>query len=124
LIKQFRHPVSDTIYEVPAGTMNPGEDPKRCAERELEEETGYVAAELIHLGWTYLLPAYSDERSYIYLAKQLTKTAQKLDKTEIIETHRFSLQTILDMIDQFHMVDALSILAIYRAKGYLDRQEV
>lgn len=124
LIKQFRHPVNDVIYEVPAGTMHPGEDPLHCAKRELEEETGTVAAEFIYLGWTYLLPAYTNERSYIYLASRLTETAQNLDQTEIIETRRCSIQEVQDMIDSGKLVDALSILAITRAIRYIEQQEV
>ena len=91
------------------------------ARRELEEETGYAAGQLIALGWTFLLPAYSDECSYVYLAKKLTKKAQKLDPDEIIEVFQFSMQEIRDMIDQDEIVDALSILAIYRAMRYLEK---
>jgi ADP-ribose pyrophosphatase len=119
LIKQYRHPVNDYVFEIPAGTMKPNEDPRHCARRELEEEIGYAAGQIIPLGWTYLLPAYSDERSYVYLAKDLTKTVQKLDHDEIIQVLNFSMQEILDMIDQDIIVDALSILAIYRAMRYL-----
>ena len=122
LIKQFRHPVNQYLYEIPAGTMNPGEMPQNCAKRELEEETGYVSGQLISLGWTFLLPAYSDECSYVYLAKKLTKTAQKLDQDEIIEVFQFSMQEIQDMIDRDEIVDALSILAIYRAMRYLEKK--
>jgi len=121
LIKQFRHPVNQYLYEIPAGTMNPGEMPQNCAKRELEEETGYAAGQLIALGWTFLLPAYSDECSYVYLAEKLTKTAQKLDPDEIIEVFQFSMQEIQDMIDRDEIVDALSILAIYRAMRYLEK---
>jgi ADP-ribose pyrophosphatase len=120
LIKQYRHPVNDYIFEIPAGTMKPGENPQDCAKRELEEEIGYVAGQIIGLGWTYLLPAYSSERSYVYIAKDLTKTSQKLDHDEIIQVYNFSMPEIVDMIDQDKIVDALSILAIYRAMRYLN----
>ena len=91
LIKQFRHPVNAYLYEIPAGTIQPGEIPENCARRELEEEIGYAAGRLIELGRTFLLPAYSDECSYVYLAKKLTKTAQQLDQDEIIEVFQFSI---------------------------------
>ena len=67
LIKQYRHAVAEHIWEIPAGTMDPGERPEQCAARELEEETGFAASRLIPLGKVYLLPAYSDEISYIFL---------------------------------------------------------
>jgi ADP-ribose pyrophosphatase len=119
VIKQFRHVINDTIYEIPAGTIDSGESPLQCARRELEEETGYAASKFIALGKTLLLPAYSDEISYIYLAKNMTRTAQALDEDEIIEVHRYHIHDILEMIDTGIIIDALSILAILRATHYL-----
>ena len=120
VIKQYRHVISKYIYEVPAGTMDTGETPAQCARRELEEETGYAASEFIALGKTYLLPAYSDEVSYLYLAKGMTRTVQNLDEDEIIAVHRYGIQEILEMIDTGVMIDALSILAILRAIPYME----
>ena len=119
VIKQFRHAVNDTIYEIPAGTIDSGESPVECASRELEEETGYAASKFITLGKTLLLPAYSDEISYIYLARNMTRTEQALDEDEIIEVQRYHLHDILEMIDTGIIIDALSILAILRATHYL-----
>lgn len=120
VIKQYRHAINEYIYEIPAGTMAMGESPAACARRELEEETGYTASEFIALGKVYLLPAYSDEISYLYLAKKMTRTVQKLDEDEIIAVHRYSIQNILEMIDTGVMIDALSILAILRAIPYIE----
>ena len=122
LIRQYRHAVSAYIYEIPAGTMEPGEDPLVCAHRELEEETGYAAGQMIPLGKTYLLPAYSDELTYVYIARELKKTSQDLDRDEIIDVHRLPLNHVLDMISSGALIDALSILSIYHAVNYLDRQ--
>lgn len=119
VIKQFRHAINDTIYEIPAGTIDSGESPVECASRELEEETGYAASKFITLGKTLLLPAYSDEISYIYLARNMTRTEQALDEDEIIEVQRYHLHDILEMIDTGIIIDALSILAILRATHYL-----
>jgi len=121
MIKQYRHVVNAYIYEVPAGTIDSGESPAQCAVRELEEETGYVASRFTPLGKTYLLPAYSDEISYIYLARDMTRTVQSLDEDEIIEVHRFKIQDILEMIDSGIIMDALSILAILRVIQYLEK---
>lgn len=119
LIRQYRHAVSAYIYETPAGTMEPGEDPLVCAHRELEEETGYAAGDMIPLGKTFLLPAYSDELTYVYLARDLTKTTQDLDQDEIIEVHRLPLDRVMEMIASGDIIDALSILSIYHAVRYL-----
>ena len=121
LIEQYRHVINDYIYEIPAGTIDSGESPLQCAMRELEEETGYAASQFIALGQTYLLPAYSDEISYVYLARDLTRTAQNLDADEIITLHWFAVPEILQMIDSQAISDALSILAIFRALRYLDQ---
>ena len=120
LIKQYRYVVNSYIYEVPAGTMDPNEQPEACAARELEEETGYAATELISLGKTLLLPAYSDEISYIFLAKGLIPKTQKLDADEIISVEQFTITEIMELIDSEILVDALSILAIYRGLKYLE----
>ncbi|RLC04457.1 MAG: ADP-ribose pyrophosphatase [Deltaproteobacteria bacterium] len=119
VIKQYRYVINAYIYEIPAGTMDSGESPEQCARRELEEETGYEATRFVPLGKTYLLPAYSDEISYIYLARDMIRTVQNLDEDEIIEVHRFKIQDILEMIDSGIIIDALSILAILRAIQYL-----
>lgn len=120
VIKQYRHVINEYIYEIPAGTMDIGESPAQCARRELEEETGYAASQFIALGKTYLLPAYSDEISHIYLAKNMIKTVQNLDEDEIIVVHRFKIRDILEMIDTGIIIDALSILAILRAIQYIE----
>jgi len=121
LIRQYRHAVGEFIYETPAGTIEHGENPMICAHRELEEETGYAAGEMIALGKTYLLPAYSDEVTHVFLARELRKTTQDLDEDEIIQVIRRPLDDVLEMIATGEMVDALSILSIYRAMEYLDR---
>ena len=120
MIRQYRHAVSAYIYETPAGTMEPGEDPWVCAHRELEEETGYIAGEMTSLGKTCLLPAYSDEVTYVYLARELKQTSQDLDRDEIIDVHRLPLDQVLEMISSGDIIDALSILSIYHAVRYLN----
>lgn len=116
---QYRHPVRDYLLEIPAGTMDPGESPLDCAKRELEEETGYVAAELVEMGEVRILPAYSDETIYVYLARGLTPSKQNLDQDEIIEVVRYPLDQVLAMIWKGRITDALTILSIQRAWFYL-----
>ncbi|MBW1891527.1 MAG: NUDIX hydrolase [Deltaproteobacteria bacterium] len=119
LIRQYRHAVSEYVYETPAGTMEPDEEPLVCAYRELEEETGFAAGKMIFLGKTYLLPAYSDEVTHVYLARDLRETTQDLDPDEIIEVHRLAMDKVLEMISSGEIIDALSILSIYHAVRYL-----
>jgi ADP-ribose pyrophosphatase len=110
--RQYRHPVRDYLFEIPAGTLDPGETARECARRELEEETGYVAEEFIELGKVHILPAYSDELIYVYLARGLTFTRQNLDQDEIINVVEYPLDQTLQMIAAGRITDALTILSL------------
>ena len=112
LERQYRHPVRDYLFEIPAGTMDPGETALKCAGRELEEEIGYVAEEFIELGKVHILPAYSDEMIYVYLARGLTPSEQNLDQDEIIDVDEYPLDQALQMISAGQITDALTILAL------------
>lgn len=111
---QYRPCVRATLLEIPAGTLEPGESPLACARRELEEETGYKAAELIALGRVHILPAYSDEVIYLYVARGLAFMRARLDSDEIIRTQVYPLGQLMDMIAEGAITDALTILALQR----------
>jgi ADP-ribose pyrophosphatase len=117
--RQYRHPVRAEMLEVPAGTLEPGESPADCARRELEEETGHSAAEVVPLGRTHILPAYSDEVIHLFLARGLTPTASRPDPDEIIRTVAYPLDELLDMIAGGEITDALTILSLQRVWFYL-----
>jgi ADP-ribose pyrophosphatase len=117
--RQYRHAVKDYLLEIPAGTMEPGELPLACAARELEEETGYAAEEFIELSQVLILPAYSDEKCYVYLARGLTLNRRNLDKDEIIDVVEYPISETMNMIDDGKITDALTILSLQRAWLYL-----
>ena len=117
--RQYRHPVRGELLEIPAGTLEPGESPADCARRELEEETGHAAAEIIPLGRTHILPAYSDEVIHLFLARGLTATASRPDPDEIIRTVAYTLDELLDMIASGEITDALTILSLQRTWFHL-----
>lgn len=116
---QYRHAVEDYLLEIPAGTMEPGEQPIDCARRELEEETGYRAKQLIELGSVHLLPAYTDEITHVYIARDLHLTRQRLDKDEILEIVHYPLEQTLDMILDGRITDALTVLSLQKAWFYI-----
>jgi ADP-ribose pyrophosphatase len=115
LLKQYRHAVGGFIWEIPAGTLDPGEDEMACARRELAEETGYKARQMEKLGVITPLPAYSDERIHIYLASGLTRAAQNLDADELLSVHPVGLQDALAMIADGRIQDAKTIAGLHLA---------
>jgi len=112
LIKQY-------IWEVPAGTLDPGEPVMDCARRELIEETGYAAQVWRKLGEITPVPGYSDERVHLFLATELTAARQELDADEVLAVHRMPLAQALDMITRGEIQDAKSICALLLAQKQL-----
>lgn len=120
LIRQYRHSVGGYIWEIPAGTLNPGEDPEACAARELIEETGYAAGVWRRLGEITPVPGYSDERIHLFLATDLTPAAQNLDADEVLAVHEFPLERAAEMIASGEIQDAKTICGLLRVRCLSD----
>ncbi len=122
LLKQFRPSVKNWVYELPAGTLDKvGEDPKECALRELEEETGYRAEKIEALLKIYPSPGYCTEIIHVYVAKGLKRTVPKQEETEVIETLILSLADAIELIRKEDIADAKTLLALlYYEKYFLD----
>jgi len=112
LIRQFRHAAGGFIYEIPAGKLYQGEDPKTCAARELEEEIGYRAGKLELLSSIFTAPGFTDEVIHIYKATGLTKTEQKLDRDEVLDIVEMPLQEAIAMIQDGRIRDAKSMVGL------------
>src|SRR5215475_10416565 len=112
LIKQFRHAADGFIYEIPAGKLHPGEDPKNCAARELEEEIGYQAGKLDLLSSIFTAPGFTDEVIHIYKATGLTTGRQQLDRDEVLEVVEMPLLEAIRMIETGAIRDAKSIVGL------------
>jgi ADP-ribose pyrophosphatase len=112
LIKQFRHAAGGFIYEIPAGKLHPGEDPKDCAARELEEEIGYQAGKLDLLSSIFTAPGFTDEVIHVYMATGLTKGRQQLDRDEVLEIVEVPLQEAIEMIDKGTIRDAKTMVGL------------
>lgn len=112
LERQFRYPFQEVLYEIPAGKIDAGEDPLTCAQRELEEETGYRAKTMKYLGKIYPCVGYSDEVIHLFLANDLEKGKQHLDENELVLVEEFSLQEVLEMVKKGQIPDAKSICAL------------
>jgi ADP-ribose diphosphatase len=120
LVRQFRHAAGGFIWEIPAGTLDAGEDAARCAARELREEAGLVAGEWVHLGSILTAPGFCDERIHLFLARALTTAAQQLDHDEVLSVTRVPLAEALDMIRAGEIQDAKTIAGLHHAAAYLE----
>lgn len=112
LIRQFRHAAGGFIYEIPAGKLDPGEDPRVCAARELEEEIGYRASQLDLLSSILTAPGFTDEVIHIYKATRLTRGRQQLDRDEVLEVIEMPLVEAIRMIETGTIRDAKSIVGL------------
>ena len=121
LIRQYRFAAGGTILEVPAGKLDPGESPARCAARELEEEAGCRAGRLVELGWIWTTPGFTDERIFLFAAFDLEPVAHRHDPDEVIEPVRVSLDEALALVWRRELNDAKSALALLHAARYVGR---
>ncbi len=112
MVKQFRKPAEKVLLEIPAGTLEEGEDPLECAKRELIEETGFGAKEFIHLISFYSTPGFTTEKLHIYLAKGLYKSEGETDFDEFIETEKIPLDKLFSMVLEGKIEDAKTIIGI------------
>ena len=112
LLKQYRPVINSYIYELPAGTLNKGEKPLRCAKREIIEETGFSAKRFSYLGKIFPVPGYSTECIYIYKAKDLRVEIRHAEKDEVIECHVFTRQKVRKLFKSGSIVDAKTIAAL------------
>jgi ADP-ribose pyrophosphatase len=112
LIRNHRVAVEDTLWELPAGTMEPPEPASVCAARELEEEGGFTASDVQPIAEFFTTPGMTDERMHAFLATGLAQSEQRLDDDERIEVHLKPVQTVFDMIEDGSLCDAKSMLAL------------
>jgi ADP-ribose pyrophosphatase len=114
LIKNYRLAVEQTLIELPAGTLEPGEDPLATARRELAEETGYQAARWEHLASFFLSPGILDERMHVYMATGLTPGTPAREPNEEIENLVVPWREALAMVADGRIEDAKTIVSLLR----------
>ena len=112
LVNQFRKPVEKELLEIPAGGIDPGEDPVDCVCREMREETGYLPRKVERIGGFYSAPGYCTEYLYLYLATDLTSSPLHAEDTESIKLIRVPISQISTLITSGTICDAKSIAGL------------
>jgi len=115
LVKQLRYPFGEQVLELPAGKLSPGEDPRACAVRELEEETGWVAARWEKLSSIYTSPGFCDEVLHLFLATELSESARGPERGEgesDMTVHTLLLSEALRMVENGEIQDAKTMCGI------------
>ncbi|MBL1213559.1 MAG: NUDIX hydrolase [Ignavibacteriae bacterium] len=114
VVKQYRYPFDRFLFELPAGKLEKDEDPAYCAKRELTEETGYSASEIIKMGSIFTTPGFCTEELHLYAAKGLTKGDHNREEGEQgMEVYEYTLDEIIEMIKNGEIVDSKTICSIF-----------
>ena len=112
LVYQYRHAIGDYIYEIPAGKLSPGEDPKECAHRELQEEIGYHARELEHVISVLTTPGFTNEVIHIYKGTKLVPGTQSLGQDEVIDILEMPMAEAIAKIHNGTIRDGKTIVGL------------
>ena len=122
MVTQHRYPMGEILLELPAGKLSKGENPRLCAVRELEEETGYKSDNVKELGSIYTTPGYSTEKLWIFLARDLKPGNHNREEGEFgMEVFEVSLKEIEDKIYKGEIVDGKTICGIYLARNFISK---
>ena len=119
LIQQHRYATNGSLIEIPAGRLNPGEDPRVCAERELLEEVGVKAGRIERLTTIWTTPGFTDERIHLFWATDLTADRPAREPDEFIEVTPKPLSEVLKLIRSGVISDAKTALAVLFVAGFI-----
>ena len=122
MVRQYRYSIGQATLEIPAGKLDEGEEILTCAHRELREETGYGARQMVELLSFVSSPGFTDEVIHIFLARGLTPGQAGGDDDEFIETEEVDLYTLIDMILDGRIGDGKTVAGIFAAAEYLKRE--
>ncbi|TYP93677.1 ADP-ribose pyrophosphatase [Fodinibius salinus] len=114
LVRQFRYPVRQIFYEVPAGKIDPNEEAGSTAERELKEEAGLACRSFAYVGHFYPGIGYSDEVIHCYAAWDIASFEQQVDEDEFVIRERMPFSEVIEMVHQGEITDGKTIIALLR----------
>ena len=121
-VRQFRYPFGKMLLECPAGKLEPGEEPRAAALRELSEETGLECAELVDLGAIYATPGYCTETLYVYLALGLTQKEAHPDQGEYLNVEKYPLSELAARCMAGEISDGKTNVAVLKAMRILEER--
>lgn len=115
MVRQFRYPMGEVVLELPAGKLEPGEDPRDSGLRELEEETGLQPQTFLSMGCSYSSPGILAEKIHLYFAKDLVQGPVHPDDGEFLEVVRIPYDQLMDMVAQGEIKDGKTLAGILKA---------
>ncbi len=118
IIRQYRYATDGYIYEIPAGRLEPGEEPEVCAARELREETGCTATRMDRLFTMYTTPGFTDEKIHLFMATGITRGESEREADEFVELVPMPLSKALAMLERGEIQDAKTALGLLYAAGF------
>lgn len=125
LVRQYRYVYGKEIIEIPAGKRDGAdEDTLVGAKRELKEELGITAENFVYLGEFYPTPGYTDEIIYMYVATNLTLGEKNPDEDEFVETEKFHIDTLVNMIMNGEIKDGKTIAAVLKVKRLMEENKI
>jgi ADP-ribose pyrophosphatase len=120
-VRQYRLGARQSLLELPAGTLEKGEDPQICAGREVREEIGMGAAELLKIGEFYMAPGYSSEFMHVYLATGLFPSPLAGDADEFLQVEKIPAAQVYSMARESQLTDGKTLASLTLARPYLER---
>jgi len=118
MIRQYRYAAEGYLLEIPAGRLNPGEDPRACAVRELKEETGCSAEQVEHLFTMYTTPGFTDEKIHLFMATGLVSGETKHEADEFLDLEPMLMSRALELVEAGEIKDAKTALGLLYAAGF------
>jgi len=118
MIRQYRYAAEGYLLEIPAGRLDPGEDPRDCALRELKEETGCSAEQVDHLFTMYTTPGFTDEKIHLFMATGLVAGESKRESDEFLDLEPMPLSRALELVETGEIKDAKTALGLLFAAGF------
>ncbi len=118
MIRQYRYAAEGYLLEIPAGRLDPGEDPRDCARRELKEETGCSAEQIDHLFTMYTTPGFTDEKIHLFMATGLLAGEAERESDEFLDLEPMPLSRALELVEAGEIKDAKTALGLLFAAGF------